>query len=115
MAQPIGQSQTQAHHGKSYTSFSVEHSDGQAHPLQNTLAGITVVLGAIAIATCMFRSLHLLASWTGLFGVLTAAWGQYISITTAERFLLVIGGVAAAVGLGIGIAHGGLLGGVFGS
>jgi hypothetical protein len=90
------------------------NTDGKAHPLQNTLALITAVLGIISIATCGFRNLHLLASWTGLAGVITAGWAQYQSATTAERFVSVIGGGAAAVGLGIGLAHGGLFGGVMG-
>ncbi|MBC3843360.1 hypothetical protein GXW82_33525 [Streptacidiphilus sp. 4-A2] len=73
-----------------------------------------MVLAAIAVSTCMFRGLHILASWTGLFGILTAAWGQYISNNTAQRFLLVIGGVASAASFGIALSHGGLLGGVVG-
>jgi hypothetical protein len=86
-----------------------KHSDGvKVHPLQDTLAGITLVLAIVSIATCGFRSLHLLASWTGLIGVLTAAVGQFVSVTTAERFVLVCAGVVAAVGFGIGLAHGGL-------
>jgi hypothetical protein len=105
--QPHGQTPLQSYSAK------VVHSDGKSHPMQDTIAAVTIVLGAIAIATCMFRGLHLLASWTGLVGVITAGIGQYLSVTTAERFLLVIGGVAAAVGLGIGLAHGGLFGGVF--
>ncbi|MEZ0064169.1 uncharacterized membrane-anchored protein YitT (DUF2179 family) [Streptacidiphilus sp. MAP12-20] len=88
------------------------NSDGKAHPLENTLTAVTAVLGAIAIATCAFRGLHLLASWSGLAGLVTAAFAQYKSATTAERFVIVVAGVAAAVGLGIGLAHGGLFGGV---
>jgi hypothetical protein len=85
------------------------HTDGvKTHPLQDTLAAVTVVLALVAIATCAFRGLHVVASWTGLAGIITAAIGQYISVTTAERFVLVCAGVVAAVGLGIGLAHGGL-------
>ncbi|MEZ0092741.1 hypothetical protein [Streptacidiphilus sp. EB129] len=118
MAQSAGSSQNQpsarAPHDFPLSSVVQRNSDGKPHPLQDTLAGITVVLAAIAISTCMFRGLHLLASWTGLIGVFTAAYGQYISATTAERFVLVVAGVACAVGFGIGLAHGGLFGGVFG-
>jgi hypothetical protein len=106
--QPHGQPNDQS------TWATIVRNDGKPHPLQDTLAGITVVLGIIAIATCGFRGLHILASWTGLFGIFTAVWGQYISATTAERFLLIIGGGASAVGFGIALAHGGLLGGVVG-
>ncbi len=112
MAQSTGQPHGQSHSPSYWTKL--VRDDAKAHPLQDTLAGLTMVLGAIAIATCMFRGLHILASWTGLFGVFTAAWGQYISSNTAQRFLLIIFGVASAVGLGIGLAHGGLLGGVVG-
>ena len=111
MAQSTGQPHGQPHNAGYWTRL--VRDDAKAHPLQDTLAAVTVVLGAIAIATCMFRGLHLLASWTGLVGVITAGIGQYLSATTAERFLLVVGGGAAAVGLGIGLAHGGLFGGVF--
>jgi hypothetical protein len=85
------------------------NTDGKPHPLENTLTAITAVLGTIAIVTCAFHGLHLLASWTGLAGVITAGFAQYNSATTAERFIIVIFGGAAAVGLGIGLAHGGLI------
>ncbi|KOG89052.1 hypothetical protein [Streptomyces varsoviensis] len=90
------------------------NSDGKAHPVENGLAAVTLVLGAIAAITSAFHSLHLVSSWTGLVGILTGAWGQFISATTGERFLLIIGLGAAAVGFFIGMAHGGLFGGVVG-
>jgi hypothetical protein len=85
------------------------NTDGKPHPLENTLTAVTAVLGVIAIATCAFRGLHIVASWTGLAGVVTAAFAQYRSATTAERFVIVVTGGMAAVGLGIGLAHGGLI------
>ena len=110
MAQSTGEPHGQPHNAGYWTKL--VRDDAKAHPLQDTLVGLTVVLGAIAVATCMFRNLHILASWTGLFGVFTAAWGQYISTNTAQRFLLIIFGVASAASFGIALAHGGLLGGV---
>ncbi len=44
-------------------------------------------------------------------GILTGGYGQFISATTAERFVLVLGLGASAVGFFLGIAHGGLWGG----
>ncbi|AEW95509.1 MULTISPECIES: hypothetical protein [Streptomycetaceae] len=88
------------------------NTDGRPHPVENTLTVITVVLGAVAALTSLSRGLHLVSSWTGLLGIVSGAYGQYISATTAERFLLVIGLGAAAVGFFIGMAHGGLFGGV---
>ena len=88
------------------------NSDGKPHPKENSLVALTVVLGAISIVSAFFPSLHLLSSWTGLAGILTGGYGQMVSATTGERFLLVIALGASAVGFFIGVAHGGLWGGL---
>jgi VIT1/CCC1 family predicted Fe2+/Mn2+ transporter len=93
---------------------SLLNTDGKPHPLQDTLMAVTLVLGALAFITAMFHNLHLLSSWAGLVGIVTGAYGQFISVTTRERFLLIIGLGAAAVGFFLGMAHGGLFGGVLG-
>ncbi|MDX2729041.1 MULTISPECIES: hypothetical protein [Streptomyces] len=89
-------------------------TDGRPHPLQDTLMAVTVVLGLLAFVTAMFHSLHLISSWAGLLGILTGAYGQYISVTTRERFPLILGMGASAIGFFLGMAHGGLFGGVIG-
>ncbi|MEU9604085.1 hypothetical protein [Streptomyces sp. NPDC048057] len=89
-------------------------TDGKPHPLQDTLAGVTLVLGVIAFVTSMFSGLHLLSSWTGLVGILTGAYGQFISETTRERFVLILGLGASSAGFFLGMAHGGLFGGLIG-
>ncbi|MFF2406118.1 hypothetical protein [Streptomyces sp. NPDC058092] len=89
-------------------------TDGRPHPLQTTLVTVTLVLGALAFVTAMFHNLHLVSSWAGLIGILTAAYGQYISVTTRERFPLIVGMGASAIGFFLGMAHGGLFGGVVG-
>ncbi|AJE84044.1 MULTISPECIES: hypothetical protein [Streptomyces] len=89
-------------------------TDGRAHPLQDALLAATLVLGGIAIISSIFDGLHLLSSWTGLLGILTGAYGQFVSVTTRERFGLILGLGASAVGFYIGMAHGGLFGGVLG-
>ena len=88
------------------------NTDGHPHPRENTLVGLTVALGLIAFITSYWHNLHILSSWTGLGGVITGLWGQFISVTTAERFVLVVTLAMSAFGLGIGLAHGGLVGGV---
>ncbi|MEW2075027.1 hypothetical protein ACFZAG_00930 [Streptomyces sp. NPDC012403] len=88
-------------------------TDGKSHPLQDTLMAVTLVLGITSFITAMFHHLHLLSSWTGLVGILIGAYGQWISVTTRERFGLVLGLGAAAVGFFLGMAHGGLFGGLF--
>ncbi|OEU90280.1 hypothetical protein DB35_03105 [Streptomyces abyssalis] len=84
--------------------------DGRAHPLESSLAAVTVVLGAVAFLTALvWPGLHVLSAWTGLVGIVTGAWGQFISATTGERFALIIGLGGAAFGFYLGMAHGGLL------
>ncbi|NML54076.1 hypothetical protein HHL19_33015 [Streptomyces sp. R302] len=87
-------------------------TDGKPHPLQDTLLALTLVLGILSFVTAQFHSLHLLSSWSGLIGILTGAYGQFISVTTRERFFLILGLGASAVGFYLGMAHGGLFGGV---
>ncbi|MDX2647253.1 hypothetical protein ACFYYN_00425 [Streptomyces sp. NPDC001902] len=92
--------------------LSTLNSDGRPHPVENTLAVATVVLGLISSIAAFWSGLHLLSSWAGLVGILVGAVGQYRSATTAERFFFIIGMGLAAVGFYIGMAHGGLFGGV---
>lgn len=96
------------------SSVSLFATDGKAHPLQDTLVAVTLVLGALAFVSAMFHNLHLLSSWAGLVGILMGAYGQFISATTRERFALIIGLGASAIGFFLGMAHGGLFGGVLG-
>ncbi len=96
------------------SSVSLFATDGKPHPLQDTLMGITMVLGVLALVTAMFHHLHLLSSWAGLVGILTGGYGVYVSATTRERFVLILGLGASALGFFLGMAHGGLFGGVLG-
>ncbi|MFF8191472.1 hypothetical protein ACF05L_11580 [Streptomyces bobili] len=95
------------------TAGSLLATDDRPHPLQDTLMAVTLVLGAVAFITAMFHSLHLLSSWAGLVGIFTGAYGQWISETTRERFGLILGLGASAVGFFLGMAHGGLFGGLW--
>jgi uncharacterized membrane protein len=90
------------------------NTDGHSHPKENALAAVTAVLGVLAFTTSFFHNLHLLSSWSGLVGMVSGLWGQFISATTAERFVLVIGTAMAAFGFGIALAHGGLFGSIAG-
>ncbi|WP_405479847.1 hypothetical protein [Streptomyces sp. NBC_00009] len=96
------------------TTTSLFATDGKPHPLQDSFVAVAMVLGAIAIISSLFSGLHLLSSWAGLIGILTGAYGQFISVTTRERFGLILGLGASAIGFFIGMAHGGLFGGVIG-
>ncbi|KUL77659.1 hypothetical protein ABZ869_17290 [Streptomyces sp. NPDC046928] len=87
-------------------------TDGKAHPLQDALLVVTLVLGITSFVTAQFHNLHLLSSWTGLIGIAAGAYGQWISVTTRERFGLIVGLGLSGVGFFLGMAHGGLFGGV---
>lgn len=88
-------------------------TDGKPHPLQDALLAVTLVLGLMSFITALVDDdLHLLSSWTGLVGILTGAYGQWVSETTRERFGLILGLGAAGVGFFLGMAHGGLFGGL---
>ncbi|MFE3766596.1 hypothetical protein ACFXPI_33100 [Streptomyces sp. NPDC059104] len=104
----------QAMRRQSSQSISLLSTDGKPHPLQDTLVAVTLVLGAVAFVTAFFDNLHLLTSWTGLVGIVTGLYGQFISATTRERFALIIGLGASAIGFFLGMAHGGLFGGWIG-
>ncbi|MET8622348.1 hypothetical protein ABZW30_01065 [Kitasatospora sp. NPDC004669] len=86
------------------------NTDGHPHPRENTLVALTAVLGVIAFTTSFFHNLHVLTSWTGLAGIVTGFWGMFVSVTTAERFVLMITLGASAIGFYLGIARGGLVG-----
>ncbi|MEU9474295.1 hypothetical protein [Streptomyces sp. NPDC048191] len=88
-------------------------TDGKHRPLQDALMGVTLVLGLLSFITSFFHGLHLLSSWTGLVGLGFGIYGQWISVTTRERFGLVVGMGAAGVGFLISMANGGLFGGLF--
>ncbi|MEW2808402.1 hypothetical protein AB0929_15040 [Streptomyces massasporeus] len=86
-------------------------SDGKPHPLQDALLAVTLVLGLTSFLSAIIdEDLHLLSSWAGLVGILTGAYGQWVSVTTRERFGLILGLGASGVGFFLGMAHGGLIG-----
>lgn len=89
-------------------------TDGKPHPVEDAFAAVTLLLGAVAAITSFWPGLYLVSCWMGLVGVLTGARGQFVSVTTAERFVLVIGMGAAALGFFLGTARGGPFGGLIG-
>ncbi|MEE1788122.1 hypothetical protein PUR71_35255 [Streptomyces sp. SP17BM10] len=86
------------------------NTDGHPHPRENTLVALTALLGIVSFTTSFFYNLHVLTSWTGLLGIVTGFWGVFVSVTTAERFILMITLAASAVGFYLGVARGGLWG-----
>jgi len=83
------------------------NSDGQQHPLENSLAVFTLVTGLIVFAVGWVVRLHALASVLGIVSMLVGLYAQLISATRQERMLIVTGLVAAFVGTALGFGHGG--------
>lgn len=83
------------------------NTDGRRHPVENALTIFTFVAGIASFAIGFVVSLHLSATVVGLVAFAVGAWAQMFSSTREERIFIVTGMVAAFVGLGLGIAHGG--------
>jgi hypothetical protein len=83
------------------------NSDGQPHPLENSLAVFTLVTGLIVFAAGWVVELRALASALGIVSLLVGLYAQMISATRTERMIIVTGLVAAFVGTALGFGHGG--------
>jgi hypothetical protein len=83
------------------------NTDGRRHPLENSLAGFTLLAGAVAVISGFIVAQHIIASAAGAAGLLVGLYAQMISATRPERMVIVTGLVAAFVGVALGLAHGG--------
>ena len=79
----------------------------QTHGIDAMLALSAFALGAVGLLLVAADS-SIAGMWCGAVGVVAGLWGQMVSRTRPERFLDVVGLVAAAVAFGIGAAQGGL-------
>lgn len=85
------------------------NTDGRPHPMENVLAVATLALGIVAFVSTFWPAAHAISAWVGTLGFGVGLYSQYISATTPQRSLNVIGLVASFVGAALGIAHGGFL------
>jgi ammonia channel protein AmtB len=90
------------------------NSDGQPHPVQNTLTILTLILGLLSFVLGMIiRNAHtgaaviITATVTGLIACLVGLYVQMISATRNQRILIVTGIIAGFVGLALGLSKGG--------
>ncbi len=83
------------------------NSDGKQHPLENTLALVTLVVGIAAFVLGFIVVTHLPAAVLGIVALFVGMYVQLISATREERVIIMTGVVAAFVGAGLGFAHGG--------
>jgi hypothetical protein len=83
------------------------NDDGDRHPVQNTLALVTLALGIPSFVLGFIAAAHFPAVILGLVALFVGMYDQMISATRSERMVIVTGLVAAFVGAGLGFAHGG--------
>jgi hypothetical protein len=91
------------------------NSDGRSHPLLNAASFFTLIVGLFSFAIGLFLrtgpgGVHvwaIVASASGLAGMLIGLVAQMLSATREERVIIVTGIIAAFVGLALGLAHGG--------
>lgn len=79
----------------------------EAHGLDASLALSAFALGLVGLLLVAVDA-SIAGMWSGAIGVFAGLWGQLVSRTRSERFLDVIGLVAAAVAFGVGAAYGGI-------
>ncbi|MCW2584873.1 MAG: hypothetical protein JWN55_389 [Frankiales bacterium] len=77
------------------------------HGLDGVLALASFVLGAVGL-TLVALDAPIAGMTCGAVGVVGGLWGQLVSRTRSERFLDVIGLVAAALAFVLGAANGNL-------
>ncbi|ETK35096.1 hypothetical protein GCM10009530_58240 [Microbispora corallina] len=85
------------------------NTDGRPHPLENAMTIATLALGLVAFVTGFVVRAHVVAAWTGAIGFWGGLYAQYVSSTTAQRSLIIVGVVGSFVGVALGIAHGGFV------
>ncbi|MEV5560468.1 hypothetical protein AB0L44_43105 [Nonomuraea wenchangensis] len=85
------------------------NSDGVSHPTENILSVATLVLGLVAFISTFWPAAHVVSSWAGALGFAVGMLSQYVSVTTPQRSLNIVGLVGSFVGAALGIAHGGFL------
>jgi hypothetical protein len=97
----------QTHGGRPGAPRLTLNTDGQPHPMLNAFTVFTFLAGIAAFALGLVVKAHLAATILGIavFGV--GMTTQMFSATREQRVFIVAGIIAAGVGGGLGLAHGG--------
>ncbi|GAA2618274.1 hypothetical protein SMC26_05295 [Actinomadura fulvescens] len=83
------------------------NTDGERHPIENSLAVAAIVIGLVALILGFIPATHFFGAIAGVIGLPLALYSQMISATTGERWLNVVGMVASFVGTAFALRHGG--------
>ncbi|GAA1842125.1 hypothetical protein [Actinomadura bangladeshensis] len=79
----------------------------ESHRLQDVLAVAAITVGVAALILGWIPATHFPGALLGVIGLPLALYSQMISATTNERWLNVIGMVAAFIGTGFALSNGG--------
>lgn len=83
------------------------NTDGRPHPRENAMTIATLACGLVAFVTGFVVQAHMVASWVGAAGFWGGLYAQFVSSTSRQRALIIVGIVGSFVGAALGIAHGG--------
>jgi hypothetical protein len=83
------------------------NSDGQRHPMENSFTIFVFLAGLLAFSIGFIVRLHFPGTVLGLGAFVIGLYAQMISVTREQRVLIMAGMIAAFVGAGLSIAHGG--------
>lgn len=83
------------------------NSDGQRHPMENALTLFTFLAGLAAFSIAFFVRAHFAGTVLGVVAFAVGLYAQMVSATREQRVLIMAGIIAAFVGLGLSVAHGG--------
>ena len=83
------------------------NTDGQRHPQLNAATAFTFLGGIAAFALGLVVNAHLAATILGIVVFGAGMVAQMFSETREQRIFIVAGIIAAGIGGGLGLAHGG--------
>jgi hypothetical protein len=83
------------------------NSDGQRHPVENALTVFVFAAGLVAFAIGFIVRAHAAGTALGIVVFVVGLYAQLVSNTREQRIFIVAGIIAAFVGMGLSIAHGG--------
>jgi hypothetical protein len=100
----LSEAEAQARSRARYLSL---NSDGQRHPVVNSAAAYSVLAGVCSMILGLVSVAHIVGTVLGVSAFLVGLAAQMMSTTRDQRMVIVCGIVAAFVGMGLAIAHGG--------